>query len=46
MEERIKELKKLIFNLDMKDRWASGDMTKWLGWHRELRELEAKIKGE
>lgn len=39
-ERKIKELKEKIFDLDMKDVWESTDMVKWLGWHRELKELE------
>lgn len=39
--ERINELKNLIFYLQMKDRWDSEDYELSRKWNKELRELES-----
>lgn len=39
--DRINELKNLIFWLQMKDRWDSEDYDKMAQWRQELRELES-----
>ena len=42
IKERIAELERNIFILDMKDRWSAEDYTTSRKWHEELRELKAK----
>lgn len=42
IKERIAELERNIFMLDMKDRWSTEDYTMSREWHKELRELKAK----
>ena len=39
--ERITELKNMIFYLQMKDRWDSEDYELSRKWNKELRELES-----
>jgi hypothetical protein len=38
---RIEELKNMIFMLNMKDRWNNEDYDRMAQWKRELRELES-----
>ena len=38
---RIDELKNLIFMLNMKDRWDTEDYATMAQWKKELRELES-----
>jgi hypothetical protein len=42
IKERIAELERNIFMLDMKDHWSAEDYATSREWHRELRELKAK----
>lgn len=42
IKERIAELERNIFMLDMKDRWSTEDYATSRRWYEELRELKAK----
>lgn len=43
IEERIAELERSMFYLDMKDRWEQKDFIKCDEMRKELRELKKKL---